>query len=179
MRVQPLKKRIRIQAPSGYSLAIAGKGLAGSPFEIPMLKTLDSIQDGAQLPSDIPFRAGVLRMGKTPSGNVNAIVVETPLRGIDIQEDPNTRLFSARLSVLARIKNQAGVVVEKFSEDIPRQGALEAEQKARAGFVTFQRHFSAPPGKYILEAAVTDRHDGKIGAQRTTFEIPAVPEVLS
>lgn len=176
VRVQPLKKRIRIQAPSGYSLAIAGKGLSVLPFEAPMLKTLDSIQDGAQLPSDIPFRAGVLRIGKTPTGNVNAVVIETPLNGIEMQEDPNTRLFSARLAVLARIKNQAGVVIDKFSEDIPRQGALEAEQKARAEFVTFQRHFSAPPGKYILEAAVTDRHDGKIGAQRTTFEIPAVPD---
>jgi VWFA-related protein len=176
VRVQPLRKRIRIQAPSGYSLAVAGKGLAVSPFEVPLLKTLDTIQDGAQLPSEVQFRAAVVRMGKTPSGNVSSVVVETPLRGIDMQEDANTRLFSARLSVLARITNRAGVVIEKFSEDIPRQGALEAEQKERAGFVTFQRHFAAPPGKYILETAVMDRHTEKIGAQRTTFDIDPVPD---
>ncbi len=176
VKVQPLKKGLRIQAPSGYAMIVAGKGLSVSPFEVPLLKTLDSAQEAAQLPSDIPFRAGVVRIGKMPAGNVNAVIVEAPLSGIEMQEDQNTRLFSARIAILARIKNQAGAVIEKFSEDIPRQGALEAEEKERAEFVTLQRHFTAPPGKYTLETAVMDRHNGKTGAQRTIFEIPPLQD---
>jgi hypothetical protein len=36
-----------------------------------------------------------------------------------------------------------------------------------------QRHFTAEPGKYTLEAAVLDRNSEKVGALRQEFEIPS------
>ena len=38
-----------------------------------------------------------------------------------------------------------------------------------------QRHFTADPGQYVLEAVVMDRNSGKAGAQRTNFEIAVTP----
>jgi hypothetical protein len=89
-----------------------------------------------------------------------------------MREDPNTRLYNAHLSIVAQIKNKAGIEIEHFSEDIPRHGALEALPAARAEVVTLQRHFLAPPGQYVLEAAVLDRNSETAGAQRIEFEIP-------
>jgi hypothetical protein len=39
-----------------------------------------------------------------------------------------------------------------------------------------QRHFTAAPGDYVLEAVVLDRNGGKAGALRTEFTVPAPAE---
>ena len=53
---------------------------------------------------------------------------------------------------------------------------FEAQQRALSEVVTFQRHFIAGPGEFILETVVMDRNGGKIGARRTKFEIPKMPD---
>ena len=54
-----------------------------------------------------------------------------------------------------------------------KRGALSA--------ITMQRHFVAPPGDYVLEAAVLDLNSGKSGARRVAFQIqqPASVPYLS
>ena len=77
---------------------------------------------------------------------------------------------------MAQIKNKAGEVIEHFSEDVPRHGSLDYEaEAAQPELVTMQRHFTADPGQYTVEAAVLDRNSAcadKAGAQRQEFEIP-------
>jgi hypothetical protein len=64
--------------------------------------------------------------------------------------------------------------LQRFSEDIPRRGALRDLDEAKSDdAITLQRHFFAPPGKYVLEAAVLDDNSGKTGAQQIPFEIPS------
>ena len=105
-------------------------------------------------------------------GNVNVLAIEVPYSSLEVQEDSITNLDSVSLSIVADIKDSSGTVVERFSTDIPRRGILKNNEKIKNGVVTFQRHFTALEGQYVLEAAILDHISGKAGAQRIAFEIP-------
>jgi VWFA-related protein len=166
--VKPMRKGIKIRSRAGYFALPSGAGSGIRPFEAPLMKALGE----PQLPADIKFRSTVLRLGDLQDGNASALVVEVPISQLELHQDHNTGLFSMRLAIMAQIKNKSGTVIEHFSEDIPRHGAVETIENVRSEVVTLQRHFIAGPGQYVLEAATLDRLNGKIGAQRIDFEIP-------
>jgi VWFA-related protein len=165
--IKPIRKGLQIRSRAGYFALPPGVGSGMRPFEAPLIKALDE----PQLPADLKFRSAVLRLGDLPDGNASALVVEVPISQLELHQDHNTGLFSMHLAMVAQIKDKAGTVIEHFSEDIPRHGALETIESVRSEVVTLQRHFVAAPGQYVLEAATLDRLNGKIGAQRIDFEI--------
>ena len=166
--VKALRRGLRIQARAGYFALPPIAGLGIQPFEPPMLKALSA----AQLPNDFEFRTQVLHFGRVENETNNSLVLEVPLRELEFREDGTSKLFSVHFSVLALIKNQAGEVVQKFSQDIPYQAALEAAPQARKGMFTFERHFTSDPGDYTLEAILDDRNSGKMSARRFDCPIP-------
>jgi VWFA-related protein len=170
--VKPLRKGLVVRSRAGYFALPPDNGTGIRAFEVPLLKMFGE----PQLPADLKFLCGILRMGDLPDGNANTVVVEVPMAGLEIHQDANTRLFSTHLSIVAQVKNQAGEVVEHFGEDFPRHGALETIDQARSEVITLQRHFIAGPGQYVLETAVFDHGNGKAGAQRLNFEIPNLAE---
>lgn len=171
VQITPLREGATIRSGAGY-FALAPDA-AGSfivrPFEAPLLKILSV----SPLPADVGFQQAVLRLGGNATQTVNDFAIEVPLSNVELRQDEHTLLYSAHISVLAQIRDKSGTVVERFSEDISRNGALETIDAARADVVTLQRHFSAAPGNYVLEAVVLDNLGGKAGAQRTEFTIPA------
>jgi VWFA-related protein len=173
------RRGLKIQAPAGY-FALPNSAAEGMrPFEAPLLKILDS-----PLPDDLAYRSAILHAGETAEGDANYLTLEVPLKDIEFREDTNTRLVSFHLSMVARIKDKDGTVVESFSDDLPRHGALEAKEQYRGDVVTIQRHFTLDPGNYELETVVQDRNTGKTGAQQSAFTIakehnaPALSDVL-
>ena len=165
--VKALRKGVKIQSREGYFAIPPDATSSIRPFELPLLNILSR----AQLPEDLRFRAVILRLGNLPNRDGNVLAIEVPLSAVEIRQDANTNLYSAQLSIVAQIKDKAGRVLEKFSEDIPYRGALEQIQEAKSQVVTLQRHFDAPPGEYVIEVAIQDRLSGKVGAQRIPFEI--------
>ena len=71
--------------------------------------------------------------GASPPALNNSVVLEVPLQELEFHEDGTSKLFNLHFSVLALIKNQAGEVIQKFSQDIPYQAALEVAPQARKG----------------------------------------------
>jgi hypothetical protein len=128
-----------------------------------------------QLPSDVEVHARVMHPGEVPSGNENSLVIEVPVNALDSRNDVNMNLYSLHASFLAQIKNKNGEVIERFGEDMPRRGSLNTKD-AKPGVVAMQRHFTAEPGDYVLEAVVVDQNSGKAGAQRMEFRIPALSD---
>ena len=173
--IKPVRKGLQCRSRAGYFALPSGASNTIRPFEAPLMKVLAE----PQLPTDVKFHSSVLKFGDLPDGNSNTLVVEVPLSGLEIREDPNADLFSAHVSLVAEIKNKAGTVIEHFSEDIPRHGALETVDKVRSDVVTLQRHFVAAPGEYVAEIAIQDRNSGKFSAQRTNFEIAGTESVPS
>jgi VWFA-related protein len=165
--VLPVRKGLKIQSRAGYFAVPSGSSSALRPFEMPLMKILSQ----AQLPTDLKFRSGIIRLGDLPDGNANTLTLEVPLSELEMRQDPNADLFSAHVSIVAQIKNKTGVVIEHFGEDVPRHGALQSMEAARSEVITLQRHFIAGPGEYTLEAAIVDRNNGKASAQRVDFEI--------
>ena len=165
--VKPLRDGLKISSRAGYFAMPPDSGHTIRPFEAAVLKTLSE----ATLPTDVSFQAKVLRLGELQTGNENTVIVEVPLSSVETLNDPNANLYSLHVTVVAQIKNKAGQVIEHFGEDIPRHGALSSKESQPA-FVSMQRHFTAEPGDYVLEAAVLDQNSGKAGAQRTEFQIP-------
>jgi len=168
--VTPLRKGLKIHSRAGYFAVPPDTGSGIRPFEAPLLKVLSE----PQLPTDLKFQSAILRLGDLPTGNQNALVIEVPISALETRDDPNSNLYSLHLSIVAQIKNKADEVIEHFSEDVPRHGSLDSKVSAQSDVITMQRHFTADPGQYILEAAILDRNNEKAGAQRLEFEIPAV-----
>jgi VWFA-related protein len=168
--VKATRSGLKINARSGYFALPPASGQAIRPFEAPLLKMLAE----SKPPSDVAFQAGIVRLGELATGNENEVVVSVPLSSLETRNDPNTNLYSLQVSVVAQIRNKSGVVLEHFGEDIPRHGALNGKDSAPA--ITMQRHFTAEPGSYVLEAAVFDQISGKAGAKRVEFEIPSATE---
>jgi VWFA-related protein len=169
--VKSHRSGLKIHSRAGYYALPPDPGTSVRPFEAPLLKILGE----SQLPADLKFRAAILHLGDLPNGDENALVVEVPVSELDTRDDPNTNLYSLHVSIVAQIKNKAGVVVQHFSEDIPQHGSLGPDGSGRSEVVTMQRHFVADPGQYVMEAAILDRNSGKASAQRTEFEVPSEP----
>jgi VWFA-related protein len=168
--VKPLRGGLKIRTESGYSAVPPHYGTEArpQPFEIPLLKMLTQ----TPLPADVPFRAAILNLGDQPEGKVSSVAIETPYSSLEIHDDPSTEVSTASLSL---VKDQSGMVIERFSEDIPRRRIAKKSEMDALGVISFVRHFNSPPGQYILESVVTDHYTGKSGAQRLTFEVPTTP----
>jgi VWFA-related protein len=170
--VRPLRKNLKIHARAGYFALPPGTAGSGiRPFEAPLMKVFDE----PQLPTDIKFRSAVLRLGDLPTGNENVVAIEVPVSELETRDDPNSNLYSLHVCIVAQVRNKAGTVIEHFSEDIPRHASLDSKDSASSQLITMQRHFTADPGEYIMEAAVLDRYSSKTGAQRIQLEIPGEP----
>ena len=171
LEIRALRGGITVRSRSGYfALPPDATGSAPvRPSEVPLLKLLND----AQPPSDIGFDQAVLALGYGGSRmDANEAVVEVPLAHLELRQDQQTMLYSARATVLVEVRDAHGVVVQRFHEDFSRGGALESIEAARSGMFTMQRHFAAAPGKYKLESVVVDRISGKAGAQHTEFTVP-------
>jgi VWFA-related protein len=175
--IKPLRARLRIRSQSGYFALPpqSGGDAAPQPFELPLLKILGQ----EQLPTDVAFRAAILSTAATPDGEVSTLAIEVQHSGLEIHEDSSTGIHSASLSIVANIKDKSGMIIEHFSADIPRRRIQKDIDSSEFGAISFQRHFLAPPGEYILEAAVLDHYSGKAGARRETFEVPDATTVPS
>lgn len=169
--VKPVRKGLKVRSRAGYFALPPDPGSMMRPFEAPLMKVLSE----SELPTDLKVRCSILRLGDLPTGNENALVIEVPVAELETRDDPNSNLYSVHVSIVAQIKNKAGQVVEHFSEDVAKRGSLDSKGTAQSELITLQRHFTADPGNYTLEAAILDRNNEKAGAQRQEFEVPSEP----
>ena len=169
---------LRMRTRTGYLALPPSAGITEppQPFELPLMALLKR----PELPSDVDYRAAVLRMGHQEGGNVGLVALEVPVNGLEVHEDANTHLNSAHVSILATINDSSGTVIERFSEDIARRWAAGNGAATAPEVISFERSFSAPPGKYVLQTAIMDNNAGKAAANRQTFEVSLsepVPEL--
>ncbi|HEY6848506.1 MAG TPA: VWA domain-containing protein [Terracidiphilus sp.] len=175
--VKPLRRGLKIRSRTGYISEPpgAGDGAAPQPFELPLLKILSL----HEFPVDVNFRAAILRIGDTQDGSVNVVAIEVPLSSLEIRSDSITNLSLAHISIVANIVDNTGVVLDHFSADIPDRGVLRDSDTLKYEAISLQRHFTVPPGHYVLETAVMDRNSNNAGARRIPFEVPTAPAALS
>jgi VWFA-related protein len=157
---------LRVQTRSGYFALPPGEGSATFPFEVDLLKVLLS----DPLPSGFPVHAAAFRFGPERGGLRHTAVLEVPLAGVTFQPDDRGE-DRAHFSILLVVRDQAGSVVEKFSEDSPLLLPRARREALRRGNAVFLRSFALAPGRYTLEAAVVDQLARRYGTERSTLEV--------
>jgi len=163
-RVEVTRKDTVVHARNGYfAIPLTVRGPAVTPYEFALLKAIDT----TPLPSAVDFRAGALRLSSDASGITGLVIVEVPMGGIQFTEDPASKTFSSRVSLIALVRDEKGEVVKKLTNDLPRKGPLDVLAQARGGNFIYTQQVQLPPGKYTVETAVMDHEANKTGVKRS------------
>jgi VWFA-related protein len=174
IEVKVNRKDVVVQARSGYFALPPDDSSAVLPYEVPLLGAL-SAPSG---PRDFDMRAAAMRFGEAPGGRDHKIVVEVPIAALKMIDEPpvppaTEGKYRLHFSLVAMVKDAAGEVVERYSEDYPFEGPADRAPALKAGNIVFKRRLALPPGKYTLEASGQDRETGKIATRKVAFEVPA------
>jgi VWFA-related protein len=167
-------KDARVRDRDGY-LALRADQQDLLPYELSMLEALGR----TPLPRDVDFRSGAIRLQQRADSVSASVLVEVPFAGLAIKEDSASGQYLARLTMLVQIKDATGKVVQRFSRDLPLKGKLEQLPALKASNFSFREQFSGPPGRYTVEAVVTDQLGGKAAARRSAFTAAAKAAGLS
>jgi hypothetical protein len=108
----------------------------------------------------------------SPDGVGILLIVEVPLRGLQVQADAEKKTTSVHFSLGALVKNDKGEVLQKLTRD--RYLQVTADQMKAGNFID-KMAAALPSGHYKLDSAVMDRVSGKIGTLRSEFTINSKP----
>lgn len=160
---------VTIQSRSGYFALPSVRGVNVLPHEVPLLQSLAA----KPLPRAVEFRSSVL-LGRPREQVTDAtIIFQMPMRDINFRELDLGKSYRTHVSFLALVKDAAGEVVGKISNDLPVNLPAEKLEGFRSGSVFFTRQVALPPGRYTVEAAASDLELGRIGARRSALIVPA------
>jgi VWFA-related protein len=161
------RKNLVLQARNGYfALPPEARAEGLQAFEIPLLKAISSDQAA----HDVEFRAAAFVQRPRAQDTDVSIVVEVPLHGLEAKPDAAQKGFDVHFSLGSLVKDAKGEVSgPRLTRD--RSFHVNAEQLKAGNFVE-KMPLSLAPGKYSLDTAVLDRESGKVGVERTTFNVP-------
>jgi VWFA-related protein len=159
----------RVQGPNGYVATPPDESGPILAYELPLLEALKA----SDARKDLPIASGIFRFASGPEGRDHLLVAEIPMASLKFSEDAKAKLYRVHFALLAAVKDQAGKVVERVSQDYPFQGPLEKLPQLRQGNVVFKRRLVVPPGSYAVELVAQDRDSGATSVYKTPLEVPA------
>ena len=162
----------RVQTRSGYFALPFTQGHIAATWELSMLNALTV----NPLPRAIPFRAGALRFQNSAGGVDGGVVIDLPLEGIQFDRDEAAKAYRVHFSVMAVIRNSGGAIERKLSQDVPRQGPIDKIDAFRAGHFIYSQHVPLAPGRYTLEAVVSDSNSGRTSVKKQALVVPQPPK---
>ncbi len=166
--VKVTRPGVQIFARKGYR-AVRTPGLLRTPtYEAPAIALLDS----GTLPNAFPVRAGGLVFPDRRGGGLVPLLVKVSTSSLHFDIDPIQHTYSGQVAVVARLKDQAGQVVQKLSQQYVLSGDEKDVEAAKKGEILFYREPRLAPGLYELEAIVYDIVAGKASARVSTLTVP-------
>jgi VWFA-related protein len=166
------RKGVEVQTRAGYFALPPGEGSANFPWELPLVTALAA----SPSPRDFEFRSAIWHFGAEGDGVRHTLVAEVPLDRIKLE--PDGKKVRAHFSIMARLRDPAGQVVEHFSQDSPVEAPSDRADALRLGNVLFTRSFRVPPGRYSLEIVVLDQLARGTSVRRSVLLVgPAPPSV--
>jgi len=161
IEVKVTRAGVNVQSRAGYYALPAG----GDPV-LSDLIGLAALNSAAR-PHAFDYRSAVLQLRP----GRQALAFEVPAGRLAAQPAAagTSRL---KISVLSLVKNAAGEVVDKISQEIPYliPGAqLDAMRKSA---IPLSYPLNLPPGRYTVETAITDVQAGRVSVQKLAFDSP-------
>jgi VWFA-related protein len=156
---------ISVQSREGYFALPPGEGSVDFPWELPLLKVLES----SPAPHDFETHANAYRFGPERGEVRHTLVAEIPLEALAFEGRGGTR--KAHFSLLAVVRDARGAVREHFSQDSPVEVPAKDLEALRRGNAVFSRSFTLPPGRYTLELAVLDEATKRASVRRSVLVV--------
>ncbi len=159
------RKDLVIHARNGYfALPPEARAAGLQSFEVPLLKILS---DGTNSEA-VKFRAGVILQQPYNEGTAVSVLMEVPLHELQPKTDTASHTLDLHCSLATLVKDAKGEVVHKLTRD--RSFQVTPDQLKLGNFLD-KTMVTLPAGKYTMESVVMDRESGKIGVQRSEFNV--------
>jgi VWFA-related protein len=162
---------VRVQTRSGYFALPPGEGTVNFPWELALARALRA----TPVARDFDLHSAAYRFGVDAGGVRYTLVAEFPLGSLSFEEKGGTR--RAHFSLMAVVRDAAGAVQERFSQDSPVEAKERDLEALRRGNAVFTRTFRLAPGRYALELAAYDQRAGKASVRKSVL-IVAPPTAL-
>jgi VWFA-related protein len=158
---------VAVRARPGY-LAVANSDPTRIPlaFEAPAIAALNQ----SAPPHDLPLQLAAFVFPLPDGSTATPIVVRVPAGALTFTKTPDG--FRAGATVLARIHDADGALIKSGSQPYRLTGTEAQEQIAHTTQLTFLRQPTLPPGRYSVEAAVTDAAGTRAGVARVDLAVP-------
>jgi len=108
------------------------------------------------------------RRGRVP------ILVGLPAKDLTFVPDPDSTREQADFTVVARVKDDRGMEVDRMSQHYPIGVPAANLAAAKQGDVLFFRETDLAPGRYTVEAVAYDAKGKKASVRKSTVDVPEV-----
>jgi VWFA-related protein len=167
---------LQVQTRQGYFAVRAVESAPLRSYEAPALAQLDA---GAR-PHAFPVESVALSFPTAKQPGLVPVLVRVPGSAVtyqlDKQDKSEKKLHHADLTVVARVKNEAGHEVDRLSQHYLLTAAADKLEAARRGDILFYRLADLPPGRYTVEAIAWDAQAQKGSVSTAALEVPASQE---
>ena len=164
---------LQLQTRQGYYAVRAVDSVPLRSFEAPALVRLDR----RPTPRDFPVEAVALSFPTPARPGLAPLLVRVPGQTIayalDKQDKSPDKIHRAELTVVARLKDEAGREVDRLSQRYEFSTSAANLEAARRGDILFYREADLPPGRYTLEAVAYDAVADKASVSTAALEVPA------
>jgi VWFA-related protein len=172
IEVKLKRSGLSVQSRKGY---YAIKGTFASPvlsYEAPALASLAN----APKADSFSFYVGGFSFPDGQRIGLAPVLADVPLSAFTLHVDQAKKSYDTDFSIVALVKNQAGEVVAKLSNQYRLNGPIDKAEEAKNGRVLFYREANLPPDRYTLETIAYDSSSGRSSVRTTTFEVSATDE---
>ena len=168
VEVRVTRKDARVQSRSGYYTTPPTAAGAFAAFA------------GAQLPADFEVHSHFFRFGREDAGPFDCLVkIEASLTKAEFKPAPEKGRLTGRMTLVGRVLDGKGGVVETFGQDVALGGTPEQIEASRAQTLPLARRLKLPPGNYTAEFLVRDVVGDKSTGQRLALTVPAPEGALA
>jgi VWFA-related protein len=160
---------LNLESRTGYyALPAFNSTTQLAPYEMAGLAALNVPQP----PHAFEFKAETYQFRPGAAASQNEVIFEIPAANLQATPEPALKRSRMHVSLVALVKDSAGQVVDKFSQDSPYEIPDENLTKARATAITFTHPLLLPAGHYSVDLAVLDRESNRASTGKIAFDSP-------
>jgi hypothetical protein len=168
IEVKVRRPGVKVRARKGYFAIRRTDDRPVMTFEAAALARLDRAPTAA----DFPAWARGLSFPEPGRPGLASVLVDVPGNVLTFTTNEETKTFLADLVIVARVKDPAGRVIERMSQNYRMSGPKEQMATARAGEVLFYREAELPPGRYTVETIAYDATADAASVRSSELVVP-------
>jgi hypothetical protein len=170
--VKIARRGLTVHSRSGYFALPETDTTPLLPFELPML----SAAAASPPPHAFDYAAAAFRFDRSSKGAQHTVVVEVPLEQLTFGENRRSRTYTLRFTAMTLVKDQAGRIVQRFSESYPLEGSLDRLPALKRGRLRFKRQVWLAPGRYTVWTIARDQATERSSVQSLPLDVPELSE---